>query len=139
MLPERITKRIEVDANGCWLWLGTVQPNGYSYTKWRRADGIWANVRVHRLAYEDRNGPIPTGMEIDHLCKVRHCINPDHLRAVTHQENLVGRLPRRPAIRSHCIRGHAFDEANTRLTPTGAQQCRTCARDWVRYYRSLKK
>lgn len=77
----------------CWEWQGTKYPNGYG---WLKVFG--QNTLAHRFSYELHNGPIPDGMEIMHSCDVKHCINPDHLRAGTHQENMKeaqerGRLP----------------------------------------------
>lgn len=104
----------------CWLWTGLLADNGY---------GRFGKRYVHQVAYERWVGPIPDGMELDHLCRVRHCANPAHLEAVTHRENDL-RSPHTPAAvnarKTHCIRGHAFDEANTRVTPDGRRQCRAC-------------
>jgi hypothetical protein len=68
----------------CWLWCGSTDTSGYGKILVRRK-----LIPAHRLAYEYYVGPIPAGLEIDHLCRVRHCVNPDHLEAVTHRENLM--------------------------------------------------
>lgn len=78
---------------GCWLWDGATYANGYG---WIKAFG--KVVSVHRFSYELHNGPIPDGLHILHSCDVRHCVNPDHLRPGTHQENMAeaaerGRMP----------------------------------------------
>lgn len=65
-------------ADECWPWVGSVTGDGYGQMRGRGA---------HRVAYELHVGPIPTGLVIDHLCHVRHCVNPRHLEAVTNQEN----------------------------------------------------
>lgn len=74
---------------GCWLWLGTLSDNGY---------GIYAHRRAHRIAFEQMKGGIPPGLDLDHLCRVRCCVNPEHLEPVTRKENcrrspLIGRSP----------------------------------------------
>ncbi len=73
-------------------------------------------------------GPIPEGLELDHLCRVRHCVNPDHLEAVTHRENIRRGLG---GPRSHCINGHEFTPENTSLK-RGWQACRACSREKMR-------
>lgn len=74
--------------SGCVLWLGALTWDGYGYIGLRDAAGKAYNVRAHRAAYELRVGPIRDGLVIDHLCRVRCCINPDHLEVVTQHENL---------------------------------------------------
>src|SRR6202030_118623 len=64
--------------SGCWLWLGACNEFGY---------GKFGKVKAHRFSYEREKGPIPDGLEIDHLCRNKSCVNPDHLEAVTHGEN----------------------------------------------------
>lgn len=76
---------------------------------------------AHRMTYEHFRSPIPDGAQIDHLCRVRACCNPDHLEAVSQAENI-----RRGALeRTHCPQGHAYDEANT-IRRRGHRECRTC-------------
>jgi hypothetical protein len=80
--------------DGCWLWRGRIAPNGY---------GTIGKEYAHRVAYERARGPIPAGMELDHLCRVKACVNPDHLEVVTKSENakrgLTGRHPKFTARR----------------------------------------
>ncbi len=126
MTNEEFDLRWQVEPNtGCWLWLGHIDCGGY---------GRFSSSRAHRVSYERFKGPIPDGYEIDHLCKQRCCCNPDHLEAVTPRENnLRSESPAaKHARKTHCPRGHAYDEANTmhhRKSPTVvARVCRACAR-----------
>lgn len=117
--------------SGCWIWLGHLQPNGYGTLKVGGRAG--RSVYAHRVSYETHVGPIPPGLEIDHLCRVRNCVNPEHLEPVTRRVNvqrgigpaLLGRLN---ANKTHCSNGHPFDAANTYLRPTGGRSCKACQR-----------
>ena len=103
----------KVDTGGeCWLWLASLYPGGYG-NFW---DGT-RHVRAHRWAYERLVGPIPEGLQLDHLCRVRVCVNPDHLEPVTNRENIMRGegLTAKQARQTHCKRGHEFTEANTYL------------------------
>lgn len=111
----------------CWLWTGAKTRDGYGYV-WSgsRESG---HVRAYRAAYEMIVGPIPVGRVIDHLCRVRACVNPAHLEPVTIAENVlrgVGSSAIR-ASQTKCKRGHAFTEENTiRMKRNGKRKCRTC-------------
>jgi hypothetical protein len=121
---------VVIDGDECHLWTGQVDQKGYAW---------YGRLNLHRRAYEDANGPIPQGLVIDHLCRVRHCINPEHLEAVTQRENnLRGNSPAAiNARKTHCLRGHAFDEENTYVSPTkGGRSCRECTRMHSRKYKS---
>ena len=123
---ERLAAGTTVSASGCWEWSGYRYGNGYAAMSWQGKQ-----VLLHRLAYEQLVGPIPTGLQIDHLCRVRHCVNPDHLEPVTPQENT------RRAMRSACVNGHEFTESNTYMH-AGKRYCRTCRRERVRASRGSK-
>lgn len=86
---------------------------------------------VHRVAWETLRGPIPDGMQLDHLCRQRACWNPDHLEPVSPRENVlrgVG-ITAMNAKKTHCPQGHPYDDANTGITSTGKRRCRACGRE----------
>ena len=87
-------------------------------------------VRAHRFAYEQIVGPIPDGLQLDHLCRVRSCVNPAHLEPVTCQVNLLRGTgaSARNAIKTHCPQGHAYGDFNTYIRPEGWRRCRECHR-----------
>lgn len=115
--------------SGCTLWLGKVDArHGYGLVIHRRT-----HYRAHRFAYESYVGPIDTGLVIDHLCRNRTCINPSHMEPVSIATNTMrGSGPSAMnAQRTTCVNGHAFDEANTRVSSRGTstrRTCRACAR-----------
>lgn len=128
-------------ATGCWLWDGAIEPNGYVRFHVRTGDPgrPRRRVLVHRAAYEHFVGPIPPGLQLDHLCGVRHCFNPAHLEPVTAWENTMrstawGALN---AAKTHCPQGHPYDEANT-LVSGGRRRCRACGRAAARNRRKNK-
>jgi hypothetical protein len=80
---------------------------------------------AHRLSYEHHVGPIPDGLQIDHTCRNRKCVNPEHLEPVTNAENTT-RQDHAERRKTHCPKGHPYDEANTYVDPSGARRCRAC-------------
>lgn len=110
-LPARFWSKVVVDATGCWLWAANTSM-GYGQII---HDG--RQVGAHRVAYEVLVGPIPEGLHIDHLCRVRHCVNPGHLEPVTQKEN-NRRALLHVAAKTHCKRGHEFTPENTRRSRT---------------------
>ena len=120
--PERFKVQV-VKEGKCWLWKGYTRPDGYGVTPWACKRKI---EYVHRVAYTLTYGPIPKGFVIDHLCRNRRCVNPDHLEAVTIKENTArGLLPKIHAAITHCKRGHEFTDENTVLMKNG-RTCRVC-------------
>jgi HNH endonuclease len=112
--------------DGCWEWTAHIMPNGYGHLQMRRPDGRWGHQYAHRLAYELLVGPIPEGLTIDHLCRNRRCVRPDHLEAVTLAENVRRGID--PPRATHCRRGHPFTPDNTRTDKRGRRTCITCKR-----------
>lgn len=110
------------DPSKCLLWTGAINNRGYGH---RTIKG--KSVLAHRAAYEEAFGPIPSGLEIDHLCFNRLCVSPDHLEAVTRTEN----VRRQRARITHCPQGHSYD-----MTIYGYRACRTCRRLADKRYRA---
>lgn len=127
-MQDRILSRCIPEPNsGCWLWLGTVNvSNGYGYVSMGKRNSIRL---AHRASYEAFKGPIANGLHIDHLCRTKICVNPDHLEAVTQQVNNQRQShPGKYVGVTHCVNGHPFDETNTYKRPTGGRACETCRR-----------
>lgn len=122
---QYLLSRVEVDAeSGCWLWTGPRSRLGYPTLKVGDEHG------AHRLAYRLWKGSIPDGLTIDHLCRVRHCVNPEHLEPVTQRVNSIrGTSPFAVnAQKTHCKHGHEFTPENTMRSPSlnGRRRCRAC-------------
>lgn len=124
---ERFMEKIEVDsATGCWNWLAFCDRWGYGRFKWSSDKGMVA----FRAAWLLFRGPVPEGLELDHLCRNARCVNPDHLEPVTTRENILrsDNPAARNARKTHCKHGHPFDEENTYVDRDGRRSCRACAR-----------
>lgn len=120
------------EVDGCLVWRGALNPKGYGlfYVDNR-------NALAHRYAYENTNGSVPTGLELDHLCRVRACVNVDHLEAVTHAENMARGAH---AMKTHCKYGHPYDEVNTYRRPNdGGRDCRICIARRLREHAARKR
>ena len=122
----------------CWLWTDALT---WGYGRFTAELGSGKMVKAHRYAYEFCVAQVPDDLELDHLCRVKHCVNPDHLEAVTHRENtLRGIGPSAQLARqTHCASGHEFTEANTYIRKFGSmtnRTCRQCRRERMRQYRT---
>lgn len=127
-IPDRFLTKIVMREDGCWSWIGNSDRHGYGLFKYDRRQRL-----VHRVAYELFVDAIPEGLEIDHLCRNRLCVNPSHLEPVPHLENMLrsphfqgsgSGNPRKTA----CCKGHEFTPENTRYERSGRRYCRECKR-----------
>ncbi len=132
-IAERFWSHVDGDGiEQCWLWTGTKSHDGYGAFA---LDANHRGYRAHRYAYEQMVAPIPAGLQLDHLCRVRACVNPWHLEPVTQLVNV--RRGARPA-QTHCVHGHEFTPANTYEYRRGVRVtriCRECNRLAVETYR----
>lgn len=150
-LLQRFIRKLSFDeVTGCWLWTGTIH-GGTRKSRKSNGEGYGAlydpkrgyKRQAHCISYEIFVGPIPAGLELDHLCRNRHCVNPEHLEPITHLENVrrgighggilkKGKRKRGPGWRSlqktHCPHGHPLSGENLYLRPDGARACRECCR-----------
>ena len=134
-IDERLWE--SVDACGvCWEWNGSKQAGGYGQI----SRGHTETLLVHRLSWEILVGPIPDGLQLDHLCRNKTCVNPDHLEPVTFQENLRRGAPINAELlrrRTHCVHGHPLSGDNIRIRSNRGKRervCKECARRRGRVY-----
>lgn len=127
-LRDKVTSRVDIADMGydspCWISNRVAQPNGYT-----KLGVKGRTLLTHRVAYEAFVGPIPDGLMIDHLCRVRACCNPAHLEPVDARENLVrgDTLTAHQVQQTHCLRGHPLSGENLYLRPDRfGRMCREC-------------
>lgn len=125
---ERFLSKVSKKRSGCWIWTASIRLEGYGQFHLNERNRL-----AHRVAYEFFVGRIPDGLQLDHLCRNRACVNPKHLEPVTPRENVMrGTLPeasrRRGRERTHCRNGHPFIGDNVARGPDNERVCRACNR-----------
>lgn len=141
MMPQFLDGFAEPAPSGCWLWRLPLDRCGYGY-KYFRVAGKLKKLLAHRWVYREMVSEIPQGLEIDHLCRVRHCVNPAHLEAVTGHMNRARAVPYGyySSLQTHCLKGHEYTEANTyRRLGSRNRTCRACQRAAVARYATRRK
>jgi len=131
-----MSAKIDIAPDGCHLWTGYVHRTGYGRVAYH------GKVReAHRVAYELAHGPVPKGKEIDHLCRVRRCVNPDHLEAVTRKVNCLRGAA--PTIKIYfsgaCRRGHPKTAEHGVRKRNGNWRCMTCHRATMIVWRAKRR
>lgn len=138
-IEERFWDKVSPEPNsGCWLWVGA-SSGGYGRIRVRGH-----SILAHRLAYELFKGPIPVGLEIDHLCRVTFCVNPDHLEPTTSRINILRGLGpelarQRQLVKTHCPQGHPYAGSNLYVALAGNRMCRACQNEQRRQRRKRKR
>jgi len=136
---QYLIDRSQDDANGCRVWVGTRTSSGYG-----RAHIAGQAYSAHRLSYTLFCKQVPDGLQLDHLCRNRLCIRPDHLEPVVPRENYLRGVgfTSLNASKTHCPNGHAYDDVRVRSWGTYKslfRSCRECAREANRRYRARLK
>jgi hypothetical protein len=122
-----------VDRSGdCWVWTGSLNHLGYARFFVTIAPRQRVSLGAHVWAWQMVNGPVPEGKELDHLCRNRACVRPDHLEAVTHHENVLRgeTLAAANVRKTHCPQGHPYSPENTYILHAGngtQRQCKICS------------
>ena len=132
LVLERFWDKVEVDSiSGCWNWMGSKFASGYAQFKLTHTK----NVRAHRFAYEVNKGKVPKDFVLDHLCRNRKCVNPDHLEIVTQKENMIrGNSP--PSLNSkktHCSKNHPLSGDNLYFH-NNKRYCKICIEETKRRF-----
>lgn len=134
---EEFNKRcVPVPWTGCWLWLGHVKSTGYGECGTGKT-----RQGAHRVSYRLYRGPISPELQIDHLCRVRSCVNPKHLELVTIRENVLRGWGRAGvnARKLICKRGHSLVGDNARINKYGHRNCRICRANLQRRSRAITR
>lgn len=129
--PDRFWAKVDKSGD-CWLWTGYVK---LGYGRVTYGGRTW---QAHRLAWEMEHGPVPTGLELDHLCRRKNCVRPSHLEAVPHVVNIRRAKWAVDRRASECAKGHDMTGANAYIAPRGSLHCRECNRIAARGYQRRK-
>ncbi len=128
-LEHRLWSRVDwqrAKQEGCWTWTAGTTTKGYA----KITSNTEGSTLAHRVVYELLRGPVPLDRELDHLCRNHACINPNHLRVVTHIENVrAGQAGKYQLAKTYCLQGHPYDEENTYWRRNNSRSCRTCRRE----------
>ena len=117
---KRFLSHVKIIDSGCWEWQGRISNKGYAHFFWDKS-----TKNAHRFSYKQYVGPLTKGLQIDHLCRNKTCVNPSHLEQVTQQVN-ISRIPRH--TKTHCKKGHEYTPENSYFYKETKRCCRICLR-----------
>lgn len=127
---KRLLSKIKIDTKTlCWNWIGYISKNGYGKIAYNQS--TYTGFEAHRLSYILFKGKLNSTLQLDHLCRNRSCVNPDHLEEVTKKENIMRGIGIgvRNKAKTHCPQGHEYTPENTRISPAnGGRCCNKCQR-----------
>lgn len=141
---ERFQKYHQIDEEtGCWNWLGYINKSGYGM--FAQGQGRWG--LAHRWTYKTFKGQLIDGLVMDHLCRNRKCVNPEHLEQVTMRENTIRgiagqHMREKSLLQTHCINGHEFTTDNTRIVNGAygkARVCKICSNHRAKIHKRRKR
>lgn len=135
-LYQRFWDKVNI-TDDCWEWTASLRGTGYGAFSVPRPQGGFTHIGAHQFSYWLCVGDVPAGYELDHLCRNRKCVNPQHLEAVPHRLNMLRSTSpvADNALKTHCPQGHPYAGENLMIKHS-ARYCRTCERarwnDWYR-------